>query len=90
MSDLSVTEKPYLYEVGPDLVHGAHLKISQEFKEHDHLFHTAAPSVEYLSFKIVEIQLKLLCVRPVQRYRQEIFGSVFEATKSASKASNVI
>ena len=54
-----MAENPYLYEVGPDLVHGTHLNIPQVFVEHDHLFHTT-PSVEYLSFKIVEIQLKLL------------------------------
>ena len=41
-----MAEKPYLYEVGPDLVHGTHLNISQVFEEHDHLFHTT-PSVEY-------------------------------------------
>ena len=89
MSDLLVAEKPYLYEVGPDLVHGTHLNIPQVFVEHDPLFHTT-PSVEYLSFKIVEIQLKLLLVRPVQRYRQEVVGSVFEAAKSAAKALNAI
>ena len=89
ISGVFVKQKLYLYEVWPDLVHGTHLNISQVFDQHDDFFHTA-PSLQYLSFQIVEIQFKFFSVRPVQRYCQEIVVCVFEAAKSAAKALNMI
>ena len=51
----------YLDKMGPDLVHGAHLNVSQVLDQHDHLFH-ATSILQDLPLQVVEVQLELLLV----------------------------
>ena len=69
VSDIS--EAFYLDKMGPDLVHGAHLNVSQVLDQHDHFF-DATPLLQHFSLEIVEVQLELLFVSFVKSDCQEV------------------
>ena len=74
--------------MGPDLVHGAHLNVSQVLDQHDHFF-DATPLLQHFSLEIVEVQLELLFVSFVKSDCQEVIVLKPSTTKLVPNALDV-